>query len=392
MVGPLNGIRVVEFAGVGPTPFTAMLLSDLGAEVIRVDRLPPTNGSAPDDLGRMTADALGRGRKSIAVDLKSSDGLGTVLTLLNGADGLVEGFRPGVMERLGLGPEACHTQNPRLVYGRMTGWGQDGEMSQRAGHDLNYIALAGVLDHIGEPDRPPTVPLNLIGDFGGGGLLLAFGMVSAMLEAKTSGKGQVVDASMAEGSALLMTMMYELSGRGLWNHNRAANMNDGGAHFYSVYATADDKHVAVAAMEPKFYADLLDCLGLDARALPDQWDREGWPALRSVFADVFRTRTRDEWSALLEGTDSCVTPVLSMRESPHHPHNISRNAFVEVDGITQPAPAPRFSRTSAQVQRGLAAPGQHTVELLRNAGFGDEKIETLLKNGTLAISDEGARP
>ncbi|MFC9763564.1 CaiB/BaiF CoA transferase family protein [Rhodococcus jostii] len=383
-MGPLAGISVVEFAGIGPTPFVALLLSDLGADVITIDRVPSADGGTPDDLVRMTTGGLGRGRRSVAVDLKSPGGIDTVLELLKNADGLIEGYRPGVMERLGLGPEVCLAQNPRLVFGRMTGWGQDGDLAQRAGHDLNYIAVAGVLHHIGGRDQAPTVPLNLIGDFGGGGLLLAFGMVAAMLEARNSGRGQVVDASMAEGSALLMTMMYELSGRGMWDHDRESNMNDGGAHFYSVYATSDDKYVAVAAMEPKFYANLISALGLDGRDLPDQWDRSQWPALREVFAEVFRTRTRDAWTALLEDTDSCVTPVLSMLEAPSHRHNVSRKAFITVDDITQPAPAPRFSRTPTQVRRGVAEPGQHSVEVLREAGIGEARIDALLASGSIA--------
>ncbi|QSE78315.1 CaiB/BaiF CoA transferase family protein [Rhodococcus koreensis] len=383
-MGPLAGISVVEFAGIGPTPFVALLLSDLGADVITIDRVPSADGGTPDDLVRMTTGGLGRGRRSVAVDLKSPGGIDTVLELLKNADGLIEGYRPGVMERLGLGPEVCLARNPRLVFGRMTGWGQDGDLAQRAGHDLNYIAVAGVLHHIGGRDQAPTVPLNLIGDFGGGGLLLAFGMVAAMLEAKNSGRGQVVDASMAEGSALLMTMMYELSGRGMWDHDRESNMNDGGAHFYSVYATSDDKYVAVAAMEPKFYANLLSALGLDDRDLPDQWDRSQWPALREVFAEIFRTRTRDAWTALLENTDSCVTPVLSMLEAPSHRHNVSRNAFIKVDDITQPAPAPRFSRTPTQVRRGVAEPGQHSVEVLREAGMDEARIDALLASGSIA--------
>ncbi|MDF3304550.1 CaiB/BaiF CoA-transferase family protein [Rhodococcus sp. T2V] len=387
-MGPLAGISVVEFAGIGPTPFVALLLSDLGADVITIDRVPSADGGTPDDLVRMTTGGLGRGRRSVAVDLKSPGGIDTVLELLKNADGLIEGYRPGVMERLGLGPEVCLARKPRLVFGRMTGWGQDGDLAQRAGHDLNYIAVAGVLHHIGGRDQAPTVPLNLIGDFGGGGLLLAFGMVAAMLEAKNSGRGQVVDASMAEGSALLMTMMYELSGRGMWDHDRESNMNDGGAHFYSVYATSDDKYVAVAAMEPKFYANLLAALGLDDRDLLDQWDRSQWPALREVFAEIFRTRTRDAWTALLENTDSCVTPVLSMLEAPSHRHNVSRNAFIKVDDITQPAPAPRFSRTPTRVRRGVAEPGQHSVEVLREAGMDEARIDALLASGSIAATNQ----
>ncbi|MEU1597318.1 CaiB/BaiF CoA-transferase family protein [Streptomyces sp. NPDC005708] len=382
-MGPLAGIRIVEFAGIGPAPFAAMLLSDLGADVVRIDRVP-AEGGVQDDLARMTAGGLGRGRRSIAVDLKSPDGIATALDLVAGSDALIEGFRPGVMERLGLGPARCHARNAGLVYGRMTGWGQDGPMAQQAGHDLNYIALAGVLDHIGGRDEDPAVPLNLVADFGGGGVLLALGVVAALLETRRSGHGQVVDASMAEGAGLLMTMMYELVGRGQWDLRREANMNDGGAHFYSVYRTADDRHVAVAAMEPKFYADLLDALGLEPSELPAQWDRAQWPAMKRRFGEVFRTRTRDEWAADLEGRDCCVTPVLSMAEAPAHPHNVARGAFVEADGLVQPAPAPRFDRTPAMVDRKAPEPGEHTVEILKERGVEPGTIETLLASGSVA--------
>lgn len=382
-MGPLAGTKIIELAGLGPAPFGAMLLSDLGADVVTVHR-PQPPGVPKDALGEMTAAAMARGRRSIAVDLKNPAGIELVLDLLSSADGLIEGFRPGVMERLGLGPEPCLERNPRLVYGRMTGWGQEGPLAAAAGHDVNYIAVAGVLHHVGRRDEPPVVPLNLIGDFGGGGLLLAFGMVAAMLEAQRSGVGQVVDTAMVDGSALLMTMMYEMSGRGLWNHDRASNMNDGGAHFYQVYETADRKYVSIAAMEPKFYATLLRLVGLSEADLPDQWDRSAWPVLQERFAKLFRTRTRDEWVALLEGTDACFAPVLSMTEAPDHAHNRARSAFVEVDGISQPAPAPRFSRTPAVVTRGAAQPGEHTEELLREAGLSDERVAALLHGGVVA--------
>ncbi len=382
-MGPLAGTKIIEFAGLGPAPFAAMLLSDLGADVVTVHRPQPA-GVPKDALGEMTAAGMARGRRSIAVDLKHPEGIDLVLDLLSSSDGLIEGFRPGVMERLGLGPEACLARNPRLVYGRMTGWGQDGPLSSAAGHDVNYIAVAGVLHHVGRRNEPPVVPLNLIGDFGGGGLLLAFGMVAAMLEAGRSGAGQVVDTAMVDGSALLMTMMYEMSGRGLWNHERASNMNDGGAHFYQVYETSDGNYVSIAAMEPKFYATLLDLVGLSDADLPDQWDRSAWPALQQRFAQVFRTRTRAEWVSRLEGTDACFAPVLSMTEAPNHPHNRARSAFIDVDGITQPAPAPRFSRTPAVVARGAAQPGEHTEEILREAGISDEEASALLTRGVVA--------
>lgn len=391
-MGPLAGIRVIELAGLGATPFAAMLLSDLGADVVTVHR-PPSTGIPEDAFAAMTATAMARGRRSIAVDLKHPSGIDLVLDLLATADGLIEGFRPGVMERLGLGPEPCLERNPRLVYGRMTGWGQEGPLASAAGHDVNYIALAGVLHHVGGRDEPPVVPLNLVADFGGGGLLLAFGMVAALLEAARSGTGQVVDTAMVDGSALLMTMIYELAGRGLWNSERASNMNDGGAHFYQVYETADGKYVSVAAMEPKFYRTLLVLVGLSDPDLPDQWDRSAWPALRERFADLFRSRTRAEWTELLEGTDACFAPVLSMAEAPGHPHSRARSAFVEVDGITQPAPAPRFSRTPAVVARGAARPGEHTEEILREAGISAEDAAALLARGVVAREAPGdARP
>jgi alpha-methylacyl-CoA racemase len=362
-----------------------MLLADLGADVVTVDRVP--TGGAGDGLAAMTTGALGRGRRSIAVNTKDPAGRELVLDLVAGADALIEGFRPGVMERLGLGPEPCLARRPSLVYGRMTGWGQEGPLAMSAGHDVNYIAVAGVLEHIGHADGPPVVPLNVIGDFGGGGMLLALGVLAAMLEARGSGRGQVVDAAMVDGSALLMTMMYELAGRGQWNGARQSNMNDGGAHFYGVYETADGKHVSIAAMEPKFYAVLLDLIGLSAADLPDQWDTTAWPALRERLAAVFRTRTRQEWTDLLEGTDACFAPVLSMSEAPSHPHAVARDAFVTVDGTVQPAPAPRFSRTPAAVDRGTARAGEHTTEVLTELGVSAERIAALVAGGSVGQAD-----
>ncbi|WP_242654133.1 CaiB/BaiF CoA transferase family protein [Klenkia soli] len=387
--GPLAGTRVVEFAGLGPAPFAALLLADLGADVVTVDRIPA--GGPADGLGAMTTGALGRGRRSIAVDVKDAAGRELVLDLVAGADALVEGFRPGVMERLGLGPEPCLARRPPLVYGRMTGWGQTGPLAMAAGHDVNYIAAAGVLEHIGTAGGPPVIPLNVIGDFGGGGMLLALGVLAAMLEARGSGRGQVVDAAMVDGSALLMTMMFELSGRGLWNPARQSNMNDGGAHFYGVYETADGRHVSIAAMEPKFYAVLLDLIGLSVDELPEQWNTGAWPALRERLAAVFRTRTRQEWTDLLEGTDACFAPVLSMAEAPAHPHAVARDAFVTVDGVVQPAPAPRFSRTPAAVDRGAAHAGEHTTELLTELGLPPERIEELMAGRTVAGPGTPAR-
>lgn len=370
MAGPLTGLRVVELAAAGPAPFCGMLLSDLGADVVRLDRPEPSRPSdCPDPMVEAAGGVLSRGRRSVVVDLKDPAGAALALDLIARADVLLEGFRPGVMERLGLGPQQCLVRRPQLVYGRMTGWGQDGPLSAVAGHDLNYIALAGALGAIGARGQDPVPPLNLVGDFGGGGLLLAFGVLAAVHEATRSGRGQVVDAAMVDGSALLMTMMYELLGRGSWVEQRGSNLNDGGAHFYRVYETSDSRHVGVAAMEAKFYRQLLDGLGLREKDLPEQWSRPHWPALTQTFADVFRTRTRDEWCAVFEGSDACVTPVLTMSEALTHPHNEHRGTFVDVDGVWQPAPAPRFSRTPAGA-RPVGPPrlGEHTLDVLREWG------------------------
>jgi alpha-methylacyl-CoA racemase len=368
-MGPLAGVRVVELAGIGPGPFCAMLLADLGAEVLRVDRPAASRTAWPT--------VLARGRRSVAVDLKHPDGAGVVLDLVAAADALVEGFRPGVAERLGIGPDACLARNPRLVYGRVTGWGQEGPWRQAAGHDIDYIALAGALHPIGQAGGPPVPPLNLIGDFGGGGMLLALGVVAALLEAGRSGAGQVVDAAMVDGAALLTTQFHELLAAGLWGEERGANLLDGGAPFYGVYETADGRHLAVGALEPQFWAELLRRLGLDGGDLPAQLDRDGWPRLRERLAALFRTRTREEWCELLAGTDACVAPVLGLREAPAHPHNRARGTFVEVGGVTQPAPAPRFSRTPCDPPAPAASPGEHTDQALADWGLPPDEIARL---------------
>ncbi len=381
MSGPLAGLRVVEVAGIGPGPFAAMMLADMGAEVLRVDRASSVPAGGPDTP---SADLLARGRRSVGVDLKHPEGVATVLRLVERADGLIEGFRPGVAERLGIGPEPCLARNPRLAYGRMTGWGQDGPLAGAAGHDIDYIALAGVLGAIGRAGERPVPPLNLVGDFGGGGMLLAFGMVCAFLEAARSGKGQVVDAAMVDGAALLTTMIHGLRAMGLWRDERGTNLLDTGAHFYEVYETADGGHVAVGAIEPRFYAELVRRSGLEEEDLPPQMDRAAWPRMKERLAQVFRSRTRDEWCQLMEGSDACFAPVLSMAEAPGHPHNRARGTFVEVGGVVQPGPAPRFSRTPGEVGAPPAHAGQHTDEALADWGFSAADLARLRRVGALA--------
>jgi len=338
--GPLDGVTILEVGGVGPAPFCGMVLADLGADVISIGR--PSADRPPDDIAVVTADILGRGRaRRLVTDLKRPDGVAAVLELVNTVDALVEGFRPGTMERLGLSPEACWNVNPRLVYGRMTGWGQTGPLAQQPGHDINYLALSGALAAMGPKDGPPLPPLNLVADFGGGGMLLAAGVLAALLRAERTGRGSVVDAAMSDGAALQMTMMYELLGRGQWSLQRESNINDGAAPFYRTYETADGRHVAVGAMERTFWDALIDRLGLAREQLPDQWDRSAWPGLSARLAEVFRRRTRDEWAAELEHAGVCVTPVLTMAEAPAHPHNVARNAFVRDTHGPVPAPAPR---------------------------------------------------
>ena len=375
-MGPLEGVGVVEVAGIGPGPFCAMLLADMGAEVLRVDR--PASSPAAHPY------VLARGRRSVAVDLKHPGGAEVVLRLAASADVLLEGFRPGVAERLGIGPDACLARNPRLVYGRMTGWGQDGPLAGTAGHDINYLALAGALHPIGRAGEAPVPPLNLVGDFGGGGMLLAFGVVCALLEAGRSGRGQVVDAAVVDGAALLTTLFHELAAVGLWRWERGANLLDGGAPFYGVYETSDGGYVSVGALEPGFYRELLERLGLgEARDLPLQADRDRWPELRERFAAVIRTRTRDEWCRLAEGGDACLAPVLSPAEAPEHPHNRHRGTFVDTPEGPRPAPAPRFSRTPCAPPGPAPVPGQHTGEALADWGFTAGELASLREAGTV---------
>ena len=372
-MGPLQGFRVIELAGIGPGPFCGMMLSDMGAEVIRVDRVGGRGGRR---------DVLARNRRSIAVDLKQPAGVEVVLKLAETADALFEGFRPGVTERLGLGPEDCMARNRRLVYGRMTGWGQDGPIAHAAGHDINYIGLAGALHAIGEPGGKPVPPLNLIGDFGGGGMLLAYGLVCGMLEASRSGEGQVIDAAMVDGAAALMAMFFSMAGNG-FKDQRGSNMLDGGAHFYNTYETKDGEYVCVGAIEPQFYAELVEKSGVDANRFGPQMDAGQWAPFKDELAEVFKQKTRDEWCAIMEGSDVCFAPVLSILEAPQHPHNKHRATFVDVDGVTQPAPAPRFSRTQAEISHAARPPGADTRDVLADIGFDESKISALEEQGVV---------
>ncbi len=380
-MGPLSGIKIVELAGIGPGPMCAMLLSDMGAEVLRITRVGPSGLGIPMPV---QYDLLTRGRIQVPVDLSKREGVELVLELVEKADALIEGFRPGVMERLGLGPEVCLTRNPRLVYGRMTGWGQEGPLSQAAGHDINYIALSGALHCFGRKGQAPVPPLNLVGDFGGGALYLAFGIVCGLLEAQRSGQGQVVDAAMVDGSASLMTMFYGLKAMGAWSEKRGENILDTGAPFYDVYETADGKYVAIGAIEPKFYKELLERLGLDDALAQSQFDRSSWPKAKERLKAIFKTKTRDEWCELLEGTDSCFAPVLSMEEAPNHPHNLQRGTFIVVEGIVQPAPAPRFSTTKPKVQRPPTPPSRDlTLATLKEWGIKEERVLELMEKRIL---------
>jgi alpha-methylacyl-CoA racemase len=380
-MGPLSGVRVIEIAGIGPGPFCAMMLADMGADVIRVDRVANVQGGDPADPPK---DVLNRGRRSVGVDLKSPDGVETVLALVQGADALLEGFRPGVAERLGVGPDDCLDRNPALVYGRMTGWGQDGPYAQAAGHDINYIALAGALGPIGRAGEAPVPPLNLVGDFGGGGMLLAFGMVCAMLEAKGSGTGQVVDAAMVDGSAVLTTMFHGMKAMGFWSDERGTNLLDTGAPFYDVYETADGEYISLGSLEPQFFAELLERTGLGGGGDIRQHDRERWPEMRAELAAIVVAKTRAEWDEVMEASDVCYAPVLSLAEAPEHPHNKARGTFTEVAGIVQPAPAPRFSRTEAEISGPPAHAGQHTEEVLAEAGISVERVAELRASGAVA--------
>lgn len=379
-MGPLSGIKIVEMAGIGPGPMCAMLLADMGAEVLRIDR----RQDAGLGISREPRfDLMNRGRRNVAIDVKSEAGRDAVLKLAGEADALIEGFRPGVMERLGLGPDACLARNPALVYGRMTGWGQDGTIAHAAGHDINYIALTGALSAVGERGGPPVVPLNLFGDFGGGALYLAFGVACGIIEARQSGQGQVVDAAMTDGSASLMTMFYGMMGAGAWNNTRGSNAVDGGSHFYTVYETSDGMYVSIGSIEAKFYAELLEKTGLANSDLPAQFEREQWPAMKQRLGEVFKTKTRAEWTEIMEGSDVCFAPVLDLEEAPSHPHNVARQTFVSVDGVVQPAPAPRFSRTIPQIQRPPAARGEHTHEALADWGFSTHELDALRAGGAI---------
>lgn len=379
MPGPLQGVKVVEMAGLGPAPFATMLLADMGADVIRIDR-PRAHGAAPaaTDSAQPRFDVLARSRRRIGLDLRDADALRVALAMIERADAVLEGYRPGVMERLGLGPEICLARNPRLVYGRMTGWGQTGPLAQAAGHDINYVALSGALHAIGRPGQAPTVPLNYLGDFGGGGMLLGFGVACALFEAQRSGQGQVVDAAMTDGTALLSAMMYGMKAQGSWSNRRGENMLDGGAHFYDTYACADGKHVAIGAIEPQFYRQLRELCEIEDPAFDRQFDPSSWPLLKERLAELFRSRTRDAWCALLEGTDACFAPVLDWDEAPEHAHNRARGTFVEVEGVVQPAPAPRFSRTPASLPRAAAADATATeaFDALRAWGVPETTLET----------------
>lgn len=360
MPGPLSGYRILEFAGIGPGPFCGMVLADLGAEVVRIDRTEGAPGTRQDFVGR--------GRRSVALDLKRPEAIETALRLVEKADALIEGFRPGVMERLGLGPDACLARNPRLVFGRMTGWGQEGPLAQAAGHDINYIALTGALWAIGREGERPVPPLNLVGDYGGGGMLLAVGILAALLEAKGSGKGQVVDAAMVDGASLLMAPIYAMKARGGWGPERGRNRLDGAAPYYDTYECSDGRWLAVGPIEPQFWAEMLKLLGLDAARFAARNDPAHWAALKAELATAFRARTRDDWVGVFEGTDACVCAVLSMDEAPRHPHLAARGTFVERDGAIQPAPAPRFSRTASGIGASPPLRGEHTEAVLADWG------------------------
>jgi alpha-methylacyl-CoA racemase len=385
-MGPLQGIKVIEMAGIGPGPFCAMLLADMGAQVLRIDRADAVGAKAERDP---RFELLNRGRPSIALDLKRPEAIATVLRLVEGADALIEGFRPGVMERLGLGPDACLKANPRFVYGRMTGWGQDGPLAQAAGHDINYLAITGALHAIGRAGQAPVPPLNVVGDFGGGSLYLAFGIACALIEAARSGQGQVVDAAIVDGASSLVTFLHGAHARGGWNLARGTNLLDGGRPWYDSYETADGRHVTLGPIEERFYKQFLERVGLAEADLPKQNDPQGWPVLRARFAELFKSRTQAEWCALFEGTDACFAPVLDVHQAREHAHNRARQAFVEVDGVAQPAPAPRFSRTPGGVSRPAGRAGQHTREGLVAWGFAEDEVDRLLAAG-VAVQREGA--
>ena len=381
-MGPLHGIRIVEFAALGPAPMGCMILADLGAEVVRIERKLPAGAKPASELFDPKIDILNRSRRVVSLDLKKPEGLAAAKQLAASADVLIEGFRPGVMERLGLGPDDCLAANPRLVYGRMTGWGQTGPLANSAGHDINYLSLSGALHAIGEPGGKPVVPLNLVADCGGGAMLLVVGVLAAALEARTSGKGQVVDAAMTDGSALLMTMMYTLKAMGNWTQERGSNLLDGGAHFYDTYRCADGKYISIGPIEAQFYTLFLQKTGITDPDFKQQWERARWPELKTRLAAHLETRTRDEWCALLEGSDACVAPVLDMDEAPEHPHNQARGTFIEVGGVIQPAPAPRFSR-SIPAQPRPPVVGATGADVLSDWGFAPDEIDALRMAGAI---------
>ncbi|ABC62103.1 CaiB/BaiF CoA transferase family protein [Erythrobacter litoralis] len=381
MAGPLNGIRIVEFAGIGPGPFCGMMLADHGAEVIRIDRASGSRGGSQPVTSK---DVLARGRKSIAVDLKSAEGVALARKLAASADGIIEGFRPGVMERLGLGPDELLKDNPKLVYGRMTGWGQTGPYAPWAGHDINYIALAGALAHYGRAGGKPTPPINMVGDFGGGGMMLAFGMVSALLNVARGGEGQVIDCAMTDGTAVLMSMMHGMKNMGVWSEELGVNLLDTGAHFYDTYETADGKFISIGSIEPQFYAELRKLAGLeDDTQFDAQHDRAQWGAMKDKLTVLFKTRTRDEWNATMEHTDVCYAPVLTMSEAAQHPHNVARETFIEVGGDTQPAPAPRYSGTANANPEPAPMPGDDTDAILSSLGIEADEAAALRDAGTV---------
>lgn len=377
MPGPLRGFKVIEIASIGPGPFCAMMMADMGAEVIRVERKQAALASKEEQQQPPMFDPSLRNRRSLAIDLKNPAGTEAVLSLIEGADALIEGFRPGVMERLGLGPDVCLARNPKLVYGRMTGWGQFGPLAKSAGHDINYIAISGALHAIGTESSGPILPLNLVGDYGGGAMMLAFGIVSGLLETSRSGRGQVVDAAMTDGSALLCAYFYGQRAARAWSNERASHLLDGGAHFYGVFECADHRFVTIGSIEPQFYALLMGRLQLDATEFSPQLDQSKWPELRRRLAEVFRSQPRDHWCRLLEGSDVCFAPVLDWDEAPAHPHNVARSTFVKLEGVIQPAPAPRFSRTPGALMTAPANPGEHTEQILADWGFSNAKVAAL---------------
>lgn len=380
MSGPLTGVKVVEFAGIGPGPFSCMMLADMGAEVLRIDRAVNVGkeGSVEPKYNNLL-----RGRKNVAIDLKNPEGVELALQLCEKADILIEGFRPGVMERLGLGPDVVFARNPKIVFGRMTGWGQDGPIAHTAGHDINYISLSGALHSIGPVDGPPVPPLNLVGDFGGGALYMVVGALAAYIEAQKSGQGQVVDTSMVEGSASLMSSMYGVFAAGLWDDRRGYNRLDGGAHYYGPYECKDGKFVSIGSIEPQFYDLLLQKTGLKGKDIPDQGDRASWPINRETLKEVFLTKTRAEWAELMENSDVCFGQILSMGEAMQHPHNVARGTFIEVDGIKQPGPAPKFLRTPSKTPMGVAYAGEHSKEGLADWGFAAAEVDRLESAGAI---------